>query len=648
MTRSTPSLKRPRSNARSNTLDIVTARALATFAPPPVLTVSEWADRERVLSPEASAEAGRWDTGRAEYLRAVMDAMTDPATTRVVVAKASQVGYTEGLGNIVGYFVDQDPCSMLIVQPTVEMGEAWSKDRLAPMLRDTPALANKVSAPIARGASNTLRQKVFHGGRLAIVGANSPAGLASRPVRIVLADEVDRYPISAGSEGDPLSLAAKRQSTFWNRKTLVGSTPTLKGTSVIWREWLASDQRKFFVPCPDCDHAQVLAWSNVRWDKAPSGKHLAHTAHYVCAHCGSIWTDADRHDAVARGRWQATNADGTVGVAGFHISALMSPWVALSDVVTEFLTAKRDPALLQVWTNTVLGEPFEEKREVIEATSLMTRGENYGPQSIPEPVRFLTAGVDTQGDRLEVQIVGWGPFEESWAVHYAVLPGDPAQQHVWDQLDAVLRETYHREDGREMRVRLAAIDSGGHHAHAVHSYCRRRKGVVAIRGTAGAKSIWSGRASKTKSGHRVFWVGVDTAKDVIYSRLRFGDPGPGFMHFPVGGMFNEEYFRQLTSEEVQTRYSEGRPYRVWMLPGGRRNEALDTMVYALAARTALPYRLDVAPPKPRPPAPPPPAALTAQEFVQLAEKVPPAPPLQYRSGARRGRMIVRSNFLART
>lgn len=643
MPRSTSLPQRPRSDA----LRRIIGTAHAAFAAPPTLTVSQWADRDRILSPEASAEAGHWDTARAEYLRDIMDAMTDPAVTRVVVAKSAQVGFTEALNNICGYFVSEDPCSMLIVQPTVEMGEAWSKDRLAPMLRDTPALAAKVAAPIARDASNTLRQKVFHGGRLAIVGANSPAGLASRPVRIVLADEVDRYPISAGSEGDPLALAAKRQSTFWNRKTLVGSTPTLKGTSVIWREWVVSDQRKFFVPCPDCRNSQVLAWSNVRWDKAPSGKHLPHTAHYVCSHCGSIWTDADRHDAVARGQWQATNRDGAQGIAGFHISALMSPWVALPDVVTEFLAARKDAALLQVWTNTVLGEPFEEEREVIEASSLMTRGENYGPQSIPEAVRFLTAGVDTQGDRLEVQIVGWGAFEESWAVRYEVLPGDPAQQHVWDQLDDVLRAAYCRADGRELRVRLACIDAGGHHQHQVLEHCRRRKGIVAIRGTAGAKPIWSGRASKTRHGHRVFWVGVDTSKDTIYSRLRFGEPGPGYMHFSVGGMFNEEYYRQLTSEEVQTRYNEGRPYRVWMLPGGKRNEALDTMVYALAARTALPYRLDVVPVR-KPPTPkPPPPMTTLSEFSDAAEKVNASPPSQYRSGLRRGRITVRSSFVGR-
>ena len=239
---------------------------LAVFAPPPTLTVSQWADRERRLSPEASAEPGQWDTSRAEYLRGVMDAISDPTVTRVVVAKGSQVGYTECLGNIIGFHIDQDPAPILVVQPTVEMAEAWSKDRLAPMIRDTPCLGGKVQSPLTRDSGNTLRQKVFDGGPLAIVGANSPAGLASRPVRIVVADEVDRFPVSAGSEGDPLALASKRQGTFWNRKTLVGSTPTLKETGAIGASgWFR--HAALSVPCHACGHAQALVWSNVRWDK---------------------------------------------------------------------------------------------------------------------------------------------------------------------------------------------------------------------------------------------------------------------------------------------------------------------------------------------------------------------------------------------
>jgi phage terminase large subunit GpA-like protein len=421
-------LRLPRSPRRrsdpSPALRRVTERALAAFAPPPELTVSQWADRERRLSPEASAEPRQWDTARAEYLRDLMDAMNDSAITRVVVTKAAQVGYTECVNNVLGYYIDQDPAPILVIQPSLEMAEAWSKDRLSPMLRDTPCLAGKVQSPLTRDSGNTLRQKVFTGGRLAIVGANSPAGLASRPVRIVIADEVDRFSISAGSEGDPLSLAAKRQGTFWNRKTLLGSTPALKETSVIWREWLCSDMRRFMVPCPACGFEQALAWRNVKWDKTEAGKHLASTAYYTCEDCGSIWTDADRHDAVAKGRWVATNPD-AVGVAGFHIPGFLSPWLPLADIVSEFLAARKDPALLQVWENTVLGEPREPPQETIEGSSLLRRGENYGPQSIPDCVQLLTAGVDVQSDRLEVQIVGWAAFEESWAVRYEVLPGDP-------------------------------------------------------------------------------------------------------------------------------------------------------------------------------------------------------------------------------
>jgi phage terminase large subunit GpA-like protein len=316
-------------------------------------------------------------------------------------------------------------------------------------------------------------------------------------VRIVVADEVDRFPVSAGSEGDPLALASKRQGTFWNRKTLVGSTPTLKETSAIWREWQQSDMRHYQVPCHACGHAQALVWSNVRWDKTPDGKHLPATAHYVCESCGAIWTDTDRHDAVAKGRWVASKPD-VIGVAGFHITGLLSPWVALADIVREFLMSKSDPSLLQVWTNTVLGEPFEPAQETVEGSSLLRRGENYGPQSIPDAVKLLTAGVDVQGDRIEVQILGFGALEEVWAVRYEVLPGDPAQRQVWGLLDGVLTEPYRTDAGRELRVRVSCVDSGGHHQHQMLSYCglRRSRGVLAIKGVAGPRPIWPARSSR--------------------------------------------------------------------------------------------------------------------------------------------------------
>jgi phage terminase large subunit GpA-like protein len=260
----------------------------------------------------------------------------------------------------------------------------------------------------------------------------------------------------------------------------------------------------------------------------------------------------------------------------------------LTDIVAEFLAARKDPSLLQVWSNTVLGEPFEPPQEAIESSSLLRRGENYSPQSIPNEVQLLVAGVDVQGDRLEVQIVGYAAFEETWAVLYSVLPGDPAQEQVWQLLDHVLSECYHTDTGRELRVRVTAVDTGGHHQHNVLTYCtaRRRNNVFAIKGVAGPRPIWPHRVSRTKNNAQIWMVGVDTAKDTLYGRLRIANPGPGYMHFPVGGAFDAAYFSQLTAEVVRLRYQQGRPYRVWILPSGKRNEALDTAAYALAARTA--------------------------------------------------------------
>jgi phage terminase large subunit GpA-like protein len=452
-----------------------------------------------------------------------------------------------------------------------------------------------------------LRQKVFAGGRLAVVGASSPSGLASRPVRVVVADEVDRFGVSAGSEGDPLALAAKRQLTFWNRLTLIGSTPTQKDMSVIWREWLSSDQRRFMVPCRHCGFEQVLKWVQVKWDKTDDGKHLPSTAYYSCESCGAIWTDTDRHDAVARGRWVATNPD-VVGVAGFHIPGFLSPWLSLADIVSEFLAARRDAQLLQVWSNTVLGEPTEPSQESVEGSSLSRRGEVYGAESIPNQVLLLVCGVDVQADRLEAQVVGFGAHEESWVVRYEVLPGDPAQAHVWTLLDNVLTEPYRTDAGRELRIRATAVDTGGHHQHQVLTYCqqRRHRNCLPIKGASGPRPIWPARVSRTKNNQHVWVIGSDTAKDTLYGRLRITEPGPGYVHFPIGTPFDGEYYSQLTSEVVRTRFNEGRPYRVWVLPPGKRNEALDTAAYALAARHATRIRLDlVARPEQQMPALPP-------------------------------------------
>jgi phage terminase large subunit GpA-like protein len=570
------------------------------MAPPPHLSISEWSDQKRYLSSESSAEPGRWDTARAEYQRGIMDAISDPNITTVVCAKGTQVGWTEMLNNTVGFFIDQDPSVMLMIQPTIELAEAWSKDRLAPMIRDTPVINAKVAEAKSRDGDNTLRQKIFTGGRLTIIGANAPAGLAARPVRIVLADEVDRYPESAGTEGDPLALAAKRQQTFWNRKTLIGSTPLHLETSVVWREWLKSDMRRFMVPCPDCASEQFLKWAQVRWDKDERGRHRPETAHYVCEHCGSLWSDIERWDAIAQGHWQPTRK--VDGVAGFHVPGMLSSWLSLTDIVKEFLAARKDPFLLQVWTNTVLGDPWEEPVEKIEGAGLVGRGENYGPDSLPDGVRLLTAGIDTQADRLELQVVGWGAHDESWVADYVIIHGDPAQPDVWNTLDKLLLKPYHTDTGRELRIRIACVDSGGHHANQVLAFCRKRhkRRVFATKGaptTGLARPIWPARTSRAgfKGAETLYSIGTDVAKDVVYGRLRIPKPGPGYVHFPIGKMFDAEYFDQLTSEHVVTRRKFGKAMRLWVLPSGRKNEALDTMVLCLAARMSAPVRLDIVP-----------------------------------------------------
>lgn len=335
-----------------------------------------------------------------------MDAFTDPLVEEVVVMSSAQVGKTEILNNVVAFFIDQDPSPMLIVQPTLEMGEAWSKDRLAPMIRDTPCLRGQIQNPRARDSGNTLLHKTFPGGHLTIAGSNSPASLASRPIRVVLQDEVDRYPASAGAEGDPCSLADKRTANFWNRKKGKFSTPTVRGVSRIELAYEGSDKRRYSMPCPLCGEFQFLSWSQVKWDDEAIDE-----ASYECLFCRKRWSDAQRWRAVRFGRWKATAPFS--GVAGFHLSAVYSPWTRLSDLAKQWTEAQRSPELLKTFINTALGETWEEKSEKApDAHVLMERCEDFGSE-VPDGVAIITAGVDVQADRIVVEVIGWGRDEES-------------------------------------------------------------------------------------------------------------------------------------------------------------------------------------------------------------------------------------------
>jgi phage terminase large subunit GpA-like protein len=559
------------------------AEASRVAAPPPRLTVSQWADRFRRLSPESSAEPGRWRTSRAEYQRGIMDAISDKSIAQVVVQSSAQIGKTEILNNIVGYFIHQDPSPILVVQPTLEMSEAWSKDRAAPMVRDTPELAKLVAEPNSKGSGNTLLHKAFPGGHLTMAGANSPASLASRPIRVVLLDEVDRYPASAGTEGDPASLAIKRSATFWNRRILMTSTPTVKGSSRIEQAFERSDKRYFFVPCPHCGQHQVLRWAAVQWTDED-----ASTAKIACEHCGALCDDADRVDMVARGEWRATAPFN--GVAGFHVWEAYSPWRSMAEIVGDFLKAKPYPETLKTWVNTSLGETWEDRLgERIAGESLASRAEGYAQWTVPEGALLLTAGVDVQHDRLALALWGFGPEEEAFAVAWDEIFGSPAEPDVWSKLDEVLARRFPHELGGEIAITAACIDAGdGQTMASVLDYCRTRRtrGVLPIKGQSQEGKAPIGRPTKidVNRGGKVppysieLWpVGSSYIKGWLMGRIR----AEGMVHFPAD--LPADFYEQLTSERLVTKHLQGMPRRQWVKSPSARNEALDATVYAYAA-----------------------------------------------------------------
>lgn len=546
---------------------------MALWMPPPSLSVSDWADEYRKLSPESSAEPGQWRTSRAEYQRGILNALNDPAVETIIVMSSAQVGKTEVINNIVGYYIHQDPSPILCLQPTLEMAKTWSKDRLAPMVRDTPALAGKLKDPRSRDGDNTLLHKKFAGGHITMAGANSAASLASRPIRVVLCDEVDRYPVSAGTEGDPVNLAKKRTTTFWNRKIVLTSTPTIKDASRIEAAFDSSDQRRFFVPCPHCEEKQDLKWKNIKWEEG----HVF----YVCEHCGATIEEKHKISMVANGEWIATAKASATKTAGFHLSELVSPWVSWSEMVDNFLEAKKFPETLKTWINTALGETWEEEGDGVSGDELQDRERVIG---VHDSVLFITAGVDVQKDRIECSVIGWGLGEEAWVIDHVVLIGDTQRQDVWEQLsDQLLREF----EGKEtMRISRMFIDSG-HQTQDVYRFSIKysTRGVFAIKGQSQDGKPVTAKPAKRKRGEvKPVPIGTIAAKDVIYGRLKIAEPGAGYVHF--ADHLDEEYFKQLTAEQVFTKYVQGTPRRYYKQTRDR-NEALDCFVYGYAAMVFL-------------------------------------------------------------
>lgn len=564
------------------------------LAPPPDLTVSEWADLYRRLSSESSAEPGQWRTDRAPYQRKIMDEINNPETETIVIMSSAQVGKTEIILNAIGYFIDYDPSPIMVMQPTVDMAKTFSKTRLAPMIRDTPVLKAKVSDAKSRDSGNTILEKTFPGGVVVMVGANSPASLASRPIRVLLADEVDRFPTSAGTEGDPLSLAEKRTTTFYNRKKIFVSTPTIKGVSRIEKEFENSTKEHWNLPCPSCGEYQPLTWSQIKFEYDKERRRVYHVDH-VCKHCGALHTEMEWK--AGEGKWIAENPKSKA--KGFHLNEFASPWKRWEEICEDFLEAKKNGIeSLKVWVNTSLGEPWEEKGDRIEAEELLARREEYGCE-VPNDVLVLTAGVDVQDNRLEYEIVGWGPGKESWGIKYGVIMGDPGQEFVWNSLDNVLFADYKRKDGTILKIMSTCVDSGGHHTQSVYKYCREREynRVWAIKGIGGSGHSFIKRPNRRdQDGIWLFTIGVDVGKDLIVSRLKAEPKQNGYCHFPLEPEkgYDEYYFKGLTAEHRVTRYKNGRPVIKWELrSSSTRNEPFDLRNYATAALEILNPNLDM-------------------------------------------------------
>jgi phage terminase large subunit GpA-like protein len=564
----------------------------------PRLTVAEWADQYRVLSAVSSPEPGRWRTSRTPYLREPMEKLSprDPCE-RVVIQAGAQVGKTECGNNWIGYTIHYSPVPMLMVLPTLDTAKKQSKQRIAPMIASSPELSARVRDARTRDSGNTVMMKEFESGMLIMAGSNSAAGLRMLPIARIFFDEVDEYEGDVGGQGDPVALAEKRMSNFVRKKSLMTSTPTNRGLSRIEREFLRSDQRRYFVPCPHCGHMDWIQWMPGGYHGNEGEHHSIHfadreptTAAMRCAGCKKLVSETNKTAMLAAGEWRPTAPGDGGRTVGFHLSSLYSPlgWKSWSQCVADFLESKSDPFKLKTWVNTVLGETWEERGTSIEPHVLRARCETYAAQ-VPNGVGVLVASVDVQGDRLEVLTKGFGAGERSWIVDFRQIFGDPSSGKTWALLNEYFATPFKHESGRDVHVDRVVIDSGGAHTQRVYEHCVARQGLepltLAIKGASySGKPLVDRPSMNNRYKLPLFLLCVDTGKEVVLSRLQIADAdSPGYMHFPIADWLDDEYFEQLTAEKAVRKYVKGRgAVREWVKIRDR-NEALDLEVYALGA-----------------------------------------------------------------
>jgi phage terminase large subunit GpA-like protein len=567
------------------------------MAPEPALLVSEWADRHRVLSSRGSAEPGPWRTARTPYLKEVMDALSPshPAR-RVVFMKGAQVGGTECGNGWIGYVIHHAPGPMLAVQPTVELAKRFSDQRIDPLIEETPALRERVAPARSRDSGNRQLSKEFPGGQLVMTGANSAVGLRSMTARFLFLDEIDAYPGDVEGEGDPITLAEARARTFgWRRKTFLVSTPTISGRSRIEREYVASDQRRFFVPCPHCGEMQWLRFERLRWERGDP-----RSVRYYCETCDDAIEEHHKTAMLADGSWHATATAEDPYTVGFHISALYSPvgWLSWEQIARDWEAAQGKPEDLKTFKNTVLGETWQEQGEAPDWERLVERREDFPLGVVPREALVLTAGVDVQDDRLECDLWGWAEGYTSWLVDHVVIPGSPREAEPWDALAALLNRDWPRTGGGTMRVAKLCVDTGGRDTAAVYGHLRRlrdpriapTKGVDGwnraqpVQGPSPVDALVNGQ--KLRRGLKLWTVSVSTWKADLYRRLWLGrgdadEFPPGWVHLPRA--IEVEWIKQLVAEQLRTTKDRRGFARQEWAKLRERNEALDCAVLARAA-----------------------------------------------------------------
>lgn len=594
-------------------LNAAISRAIAGIRPPEQLTVSQWADKKRKLSQESSAEVGQWRTSRTPYLKDIMDAFNDPILRHIAVVASSQVGKSECINNMIGYIIDQDPGSILFIQPTTIDAKDYSKLRIAPMIRDTKCLKNKVADPKSRESANTILQKSYPGGILTMCGSTEAHALCSKPIRYIFGDERDRWATSAGNEGDPWELATARQITFYNAKSVEVSTPTVKGASAIERAYGDGTMERWKTRCPHCEEYSEITFENIRFEYETTevGNDKVYDIteiHYVCPCCGGV--SSEREIKAQPSKWVADNPDAYKQhqTRSFWLSSWVSPWASWKSTILQYLKAIGNSKKMQVVYNTRFGLLWEDRGDLEDEESVMARREDYGtnedgsPVELPEGVLYLTCGVDTQDDRLEYEVVGYGHFDESWGIKKGIIMGRPDTDEVWQRLDDIIDHVYRFKSGIGLRVSTTFVDEGGHFTQDVRMRCRERlaKKVFAIKGRGGQDIPFTSPPKKQKivvNGRAlgmcwVYEIGVDAGKQLIMDNLRVQSPGSKYCHFPRRDDYGPTYFKGLLSERLVYKNGHKHPWQWEKIPGHERNEPLDCRDYANAAKKAASPDMD--------------------------------------------------------